>query len=542
MSVVALLTVIAFTLRVVAYVVDFLLIDSIWLLVKLCLYALISSNVARLYEADTPIAVFGVFKVIVFLMECTSVNAALIAFTLKIVAYVVGFLLIDGIWVSARLSLYALFSVKVACLYEVDTPIVVFVMFQVIVFLMECPSVNAMPITEQERRERDKARRRMKRQNETPEERSKRLRSRREKWASTSHEINERLRSKRQSETKEQRAERLENERERWSNRSQQQNQRRQAQRHSETNEQRAQHRLDERERWTDRRQQQNERRQSRRRDKNEDESDIRRSSHRLRSQNVRTNAQSRKAFSERIKLLMKNAASALQVTNLDRTKQTNRRHRAPVCLVCDCFITGAHVGGLPCMTRGEILRRTNRLSVQKYEQDYRIRLKPSLKRDYEVPGFEGMLLSKRGIQTAPGKYAVCLNCKKSLNNDKANAGPPKFAIANGNAIGSFPTCIPCRQPGFENTMRQIDLERDISPVMKAFMAPIRPFGYVLQHSGGRQKCISGHYQFFETDQTCVSGALNFMESNISKNVFVMICGATTKRQRETIMNRTAVN
>ena len=68
MSMVTLLTLIAFTLRVVAYVVDLLLIDSIWLLIKLCLYALISSNAARLYEADTPIAVFGVFKVIVFLM------------------------------------------------------------------------------------------------------------------------------------------------------------------------------------------------------------------------------------------------------------------------------------------------------------------------------------------------------------------------------------------------------------------------------------------------------------------------------------------
>eukprot|EP00956_Cyclotella_meneghiniana_P039363 scaffold170467_cov122-Cyclotella_meneghiniana.AAC.1 len=119
-------------------------------------------------------------------MECTSVNAALIAFTLRIIAYVVGFLLIDGIWVSARLSIYALFSLKVARLYEVDTPIVVFGMFQVIVFLMECPSVNAMPISEEERRERDKARKRMKRQNATPEERSKRLRSRREKWASNS--------------------------------------------------------------------------------------------------------------------------------------------------------------------------------------------------------------------------------------------------------------------------------------------------------------------------------------------------------------------
>ena len=261
-----------------------------------------------------------------------------------------------------------------------------------------------------------------------------------------------------------------------------------------------------------------------------------------MRKLNARRDAQTRKGFSERIKLLMKNAASALHVTNVDLTKNTNRRHRAPVCLVCDCFITGAHVDGLPSMSRGEILRCKDRLSVQRYERDYRIRLKPSLQRDYEVPGFDGMLLSKRGIQTSPGRYAVCMSCKKSLNNKKNNAGPPKYAIANGNAIGTFPTCIPCRQPGYEHTTREIDLERDINPVMKAFMAPIRPFGYILQHSGGRQKCISGHYQFFETDQTCVTGALNFMESNITNNVFVMICGATTKRQRETITNRTAVN
>ena len=48
-SVMALLTLIAFTLRIVAYVVNFFLIDSIWLSKKLCLYALNSLKVVCLY-------------------------------------------------------------------------------------------------------------------------------------------------------------------------------------------------------------------------------------------------------------------------------------------------------------------------------------------------------------------------------------------------------------------------------------------------------------------------------------------------------------
>eukprot|EP00956_Cyclotella_meneghiniana_P028972 scaffold69007_cov36-Cyclotella_meneghiniana.AAC.1 len=282
--------------------------------------------------------------------------------------------------------------------------------------------------------------------------------------ASISPDRNRRRQSQRQSETNQQRAERCADARMRWSNISQEQNQRRRSERQSETNEQRAERRADDRERWPGRSQQLNENRRSSRRQETADERATRTSSERLRFLNARRDAQTRKGFSERIKLLMKNAASALHVTNVDLTKNTNRRHRAPVCLVCDCFITGAHVDGLPSMSRGEILRCKDRLSVQRYERDYRIRLKPSLKRDYEVPGFGGMLLSKRGIQTSPGKYAVCMSCKKSLNNKKDNAGPPKYAIANGNAIGTFPTCIPCRQPGYEHTTREIDLERDINP------------------------------------------------------------------------------
>ena len=90
-----------------------------------------------------------------------------------------------------------------------------------------------MPISDQEQRERDKARKRMERQNETPAERSDQLQSERERWASTSHERIERWQSELQSETNEQQPERLVNQREQWSNISNQQLQRTQAERHS---------------------------------------------------------------------------------------------------------------------------------------------------------------------------------------------------------------------------------------------------------------------------------------------------------------------
>ena len=169
----------------------------------------------------------------------------LVASMLRIVAYVVDFLLIDSIWLSLKLCLYASFSLKVVRLYEADMAgiegiqassisyLMAFGVFKVIAFLMECPVANAMPLSEQERKDRRNARKRLKRQNETPDERSNRLQSERERMASISPDRNRRRQSQRQSETNQQRAERCADARMRWSNISQEQNQRRRSERQS---------------------------------------------------------------------------------------------------------------------------------------------------------------------------------------------------------------------------------------------------------------------------------------------------------------------
>jgi hypothetical protein len=76
-----------------------------------------------------------------------------------------------------------------------------------------------------------------------------------------------------------------------------------------------------------------------------------------------------------------------------------------------------------------------------------------------------------------------------------------------------------------------IDVMKDVNEVMKALVAPVRPFGYVFQHFGGSQKCIQGHFQFFETYQNFVTGTMNYLNDQNVNNIFVMICGTTTQTE-----------
>jgi hypothetical protein len=50
---------------------------------------------------------------------------------------------------------------------------------------------------------------------------------------------------------------------------------------------------------------------------------------------------------------------------------------------------------------------------------------------------------------------------------------PPKFAIANGFAIGMFPMKIPHASPERSGTIRQINILKDVDDVMKALVAPV---------------------------------------------------------------------
>jgi hypothetical protein len=77
---------------------------------------------------------------------------------------------------------------------------------------------------------------------------------------------------------------------------------------------------------------------------------------------------------------------------------------------------------------------------------------------------------------------------------------PPKFATANGFVIGSFPQKIEFTNKDGKRKARNIN-NNELTDLLKALLAPVRPYGCVFSYSGGSQKSITGNYNFFEMDQ-----------------------------------------
>jgi len=86
---------------------------------------------------------------------------------------------------------------------------------------------------------------------------------------------------------------------------------------------------------------------------------------------------------------------------------------------------------------------------------------------------------------------------------DMARINPPKFGIANGFIIGSIPSMISFVNNDGNTEKRHINVEEDVNDVLRACLAPIRPYGYIFAYSGGSHESVIGYCQFFEVDQWC---------------------------------------
>ena len=223
--------------------------------------------------------------------------------------------------------------------------------------------------------------------------------------------------------------------------------------------------------------------------------------------------------------------------------------HQAHVCIVCDCFIPSCEKQLK--MTHRQLKKHSKTLGVAEYERHHKVKLKDELKKQYHVHGFPNMLLSRRSKKIKNG-WLTCASCHKSLSkkNTKSKrtgtdkdkvSNPPKYAIANGFVIGEFPDVITrrTRLPNVDNR-RKVDPEK-LTDEMKAILAPTRPYGYVFAYTAGHQQSIKGHFSFFETDQSRVGAVVDHMQNKlgIAENMFVMLCGRFTPRQREIVRKRT---
>jgi hypothetical protein len=77
----------------------------------------------------------------------------------------------------------------------------------------------------------------------------------------------------------------------------------------------------------------------------------------------------------------------------------------------------------------------------------------------------------------------------------------PKFAIANGFVIGSFPQEIEFTKEDGKRNIRNIK-NNELTDLLKAMPAPVRPYVCVFAYSGGSQKLITGNYQFLRWPKT----------------------------------------
>ena len=222
--------------------------------------------------------------------------------------------------------------------------------------------------------------------------------------------------------------------------------------------------------------------------------------------------------------------------------------HQIPVCVICDRFIIG--VEEICSIKRETIEEHHVRLGVKQYETHYARKLPEELILQYTLPGLEGILLSPRarkqehfaldGLEEI--SYEACSTCARALTPKKIKSSPPKFAIANGFAIGSIPPVISIKTAHDE--VQEISVnEHNVSDLLCATLSPVRPHGYVFAYSGGSQSSIQGHFSFFEMDQSHMGGVMNyFQHTGANPNIYCVLCGRMTPNQKRIVRERSLLD
>ena len=207
----------------------------------------------------------------------------------------------------------------------------------------------------------------------------------------------------------------------------------------------------------------------------------------------------------------------------LQRTRDPGNphRHRAIVCIICDCFIIGTET--IHKLTKKDIGAHSERLGVKSYEEYYQTTLKAEVKRQYQVQGLTDMLLSPRS-RKYPDGYATCSVCYTGMQPQMASKKtPPKFSIANGFAIGSFPQVIKFFNKEGQRVTRKVE-DDELTDTLKAMVAPLRPYGCVFAYLGGAQKSLRGNYQFFEMAQNRLRGVMKHLnQAGIGKHIYCVL-------------------
>ncbi|KAL7554752.1 hypothetical protein ACHAWF_018291, partial [Thalassiosira exigua] len=184
-------------------------------------------------------------------------------------------------------------------------------------------------------------------------------------------------------------------------------------------------------------------------------------------------------------------------------------------------------------INKDELITMDSKLGVESY-QTYHGAMKDELIHQYEIEGVEGLLLSPRARHDGD-TFEACEQCVRSLRNKRFGGHiPPKYAIANGFAIGHIPSKIPATGLDGKKFIATVT-EEDLTDVLCAFLSPVRAFGYVFVYTaGGAHKSIRGHYSFYQVDHNHIGSVLNYYQgARANPHVYCVLCGRFTPNQRE---------
>lgn len=220
--------------------------------------------------------------------------------------------------------------------------------------------------------------------------------------------------------------------------------------------------------------------------------------------------------------------------------------HQAPTCVICDELIIGCEP--ICYLTKEQIMKHESRLGVDTYNEAHGCVLPESLVAQYQIEDLKGLLLSPRAPRKGD-KFMTCSFCHSGMKSGNANKSkPPKLSIANGFAIGSIPQELVFQDKSSGNQKRTSTVDTTtqkskLTDIIFAAIAPVRPYAHIYSYSGGQHKTIRGNFQFFETDQNKIAGALKHLQSSgITSNIYIVITGAMTPTQKQIVAKKTELD
>ena len=217
-------------------------------------------------------------------------------------------------------------------------------------------------------------------------------------------------------------------------------------------------------------------------------------------------------------------------------TQIDTEHHKAQVCIICDVFLDTENADRLPVATLKDVKGRllpfgklpSSVIDYYKYKG-----------RGHQV-WMDDMLLSPKAshftrkvshdktskVRRAQQKasFSCCSRCKKSLEQESFN--PPKFAIANGFAIG----------------MPESFLE-DLNDIELALLSLNRNMSHVFSLYGGQHKQMKGFHTMMRSNVTHTATSLSTIKKMTGKNnITCVLSGPFTDRQREKAEEVTSIS